>query len=90
MENMREGGRRKKRPSDSHVGLCIKTPDAFPSHDSVDSQLKITLCSFFPILLFFFLFLSLAQPQYSMEGGEDMREPAIGRGREKGREREVG
>lgn len=47
--NVREE-RGKKGPSDSHVGWCIKNPNAFPSHDCEFSA-KISLCSFVSILL---------------------------------------
>lgn len=54
---MREWGKRgKKRPSDSHEGLCTKTPDAVPSHASEFSAKNHPLL-FFAILLSF-LFLS--------------------------------
>lgn len=58
MKNMRLGvewRRKEKKTSDSHVGLCIKNPDAFPSHVSLDSPLESP--SFLSILLSVFISL---------------------------------
>lgn len=72
----------KTEPSDSHVGWCLKNPDACPSHDSVDSQ--------FPTLFFFnpmFFFISVFSPAALFNGGrESLCWPARSKGREGGGE----
>lgn len=75
--------RGKIRQSDSHEDLCTKDPDVFPSHTSVDSQLKSPF-ALFTIPLSFYHSL---QPSRIRQQREGMRKPASSRGREKGREK---
>lgn len=48
----RQGGQREKKPADSHVGLRIKNPCAFPSHCGFWA--KIPLCFFSNLSIFYF------------------------------------